>query len=220
MKKVILFWSGGKDSALALWHLRQNPEIEVVALITTLSEETNSNEIHGLPESLYSEQAKLLNLSLIRIYLPKNPTNSDYEKAIQSKLNLLKKSGVSALAFGDIHLKDIREYREKLCERLGFTTEFPLWDKNSKELLNIFFESGFKALVTSVYREKLDTSFLNKEFSRDWVESLPKSIDPMGEHGEFHTIITFMPGFKHRLNYSKTRAIEVGPYLVTQTREA
>lgn len=220
MKKVILFWSGGKDSALALWHLKKNPDIEVVALLTTLSEKTNSNEIHGLPETLYTEQAKLIGLPLIRVYLPQNPTNEEYEKAIFEKLNLLKKTGLTTLAFGDIHLQDVRQYREHLSARMGFEASFPLWGKKAEELLLIFFEMGFKAIVTSIYKDKLDVKFLNKEFNREWRNELPPHIDPMGENGEYHTIVTFMPGFKIRLNYSKSMAIDVGPYLVTQVREA
>lgn len=220
MKKVILFWSGGKDSALALWHLKKDPNVEVIALLTTLSETTNSNEIHGLPETLYTEQAKLLGLPLIRVYLPQNPTNEEYEHAILVKLNLLKKTGVRTLAFGDIHLNDVRSFRDEMASRLGFETLFPLWGKKSEELLSVFYEMGFKAIVTSIHKEKLDRKFLNKEFNREWLNELPGHIDPMGENGEYHTILTFMPGFKVRLNYSKSMALDVGPYLVTQIREA
>ena len=220
MKKVILFWSGGKDSALALWHLKKDPDVEVIALLTTLSEKTNSNEIHGLPETLYTEQAKLLGLPLIRVYLKENPTNEEYESAIYEKIKILKKTGVNALAFGDIHQQEIRSYREKIAQNFELQAIFPLWNKNHQDLLATFFEMGFKAIVTAIHRDKLDNTFLNKEFNRQWLSELPNNIDPMGENGEYHTIITFMPGFKIRLNYSKSMAVNVGPYLVTQTREA
>lgn len=220
MKKVILFWSGGKDSALALWNLRKDPAIEVTALLTTLSEETNSNEMHGLPESLYTEQAKLLGIPLIRVYLPKNPTNDEYEMAIFEKLNILKKAGIDTLAFGDIHLQDVKDYRQQMAKKVDLNTLFPLWGKSSVELLDTFFNLGFKAIVTSILKNKLDNKFLNKEFSREWLKELPDSVDQMGENGEYHTIVTFMPSFKVRLNYSKSQAIDVGPYLVTQIREA
>lgn len=219
MKKVLLFWSGGKDSALALYYLKKNPEIQIAALVTTMNAETNSNDFHGIPETLYNEQAKLLNLPLLRIFLPKNITNDEYEKLMLDKLKSFKKIGVDTLVFGDIHLAEVRNDHQKLADQLEMHAHFPLWGKKSAEVIQEFFSTGHRAIVTAIHTDFLAASFLNKEFSAEWVESLPEHCDAAGENGEYHTITTFGPYFKMRLNYSKTMAKAVGPYLVTQLRE-
>lgn len=219
MKKVLLFWSGGKDSAMALYYLKKDPEIQITALVTTMNAETNSNDFHGMPETLYNEQAKLLNIPLLRIFLPKEVNNEEYEKIITAKLASFKKIGVESIIFGDIHLVDVKNYHQKLASLLSMQAEFPLWGKTSSEVVKEFFQTGHRAIVTAIHTEYLPAHFLNKEFSAEWVESLPANCDPAGENGEYHTVTTFGPYFKMRLNYSKTMAKEKGPYLVTQLRE-
>ncbi len=219
MKKVILFWSGGKDSALALRHLSQDPSLKVIALFTTLDEKTCSNLTHGMPESLYQEQARLLNIPLVRAYLPENCSNEMYKKILAEKLSILKKSGAQCLAFGDIFLEDIKSFRNQIFSEMGFETLYPLWKKPDSELLNDFFENGYKAIVTSINEDVLDSKFLNKEYNREWIEALPVHVNPLGENGEFHTVLTYMPNFKIRMNYSKSMAKKRGSYLVTELRE-
>lgn len=219
MKKVLLFWSGGKDSAMALYYLKKMPEIQITALVTIMSAESNSNDVHGMPETLYNEQAKLLNIPLVRIFIPKEASNKDYEEILKDKLIAFKKINVDTLVFGDIQQQELRDDHTKLAQSLHLQAHFPLWGKTTKDVVDEFFSTGHRAIVTAIHTAYLPVSFLNKEFSKEWVESLPKECDSAGENGEYHTVVTFGPYFKMRLNYSKTMAKERGPYLVTQLRE-
>lgn len=218
-KKIILFWSGGKDSALALHHLKQDPQYEIIGLLTTFDQKSNTVKFHGIPDSLIGEQAKMLNLPLQRIFLPENCSNSIYIDKVSKILALFKKKNINHIAFGDIHLNDIRTFKEEMLAKIELKAVFPLWGKNSQDLNNEFFESGHKALVTGVMKDKLDYSFLACEFNKSYIDRLPPSIDPAGENGEFHTFVTFGPNFKMRIPFSKSIAIEEGPYLVSLIKE-
>lgn len=218
-EKVLLFWSGGKDSALALYELTQSPDYEVIGLITTFDREKNRVPFHGVPDSLILEQAKLLKLPLQRIFLPSNPTNDEYIKQVSTVLAMYKKRGIQHVAFGDIHLTEVREFKEKMLAPLEMTALFPLWNRTTQELTTKFFETGHKAIVTSIIVEKLGLNFLACEFNADYIERLPEGIDCSGENGEFHTMVTFGPTFKMRLAYSKSIAVEEGPYLVSLIKE-
>ncbi len=218
-EKILLFWSGGKDSALALHHLIQEAQYEIVGLVTTFNRDTNTVNFHGIPDSLIIDQAKMLKLPLQRIFLPANCSNTEYIDHVGKILLIFSRRGVHNVAFGDIHLEDIRKFREEMLVPLEMKAVFPLWGKDSKEVNNEFFKSGHKALVTSILKEKLDPSFLNCEFDQHFVNRLPKEVDPSGENGEFHTFVTFGPSFKMRVPFSKAIAIEEGPYLVSLMKE-
>jgi uncharacterized protein (TIGR00290 family) len=219
IEKVLLFWSGGKDSALALYELKKDPRYEVVGLITTLDREKNRVPFHGIPDTLILEQAKLMKLPLQRIFLPENATNEEYVNQVSNILSMFAKRGIKKVAFGDINLEDVRAFKEKFISDLGMTSLFPLWKRDTRELVNLFLETGHKALVTSVYGEKLGYDFLACEFNNDYIERLPKDIDPSGENGEYHTMVVFGPTFKMRLAYSKSIAVEEGPYFVSLVKE-
>ena len=218
-EKILLFWSGGKDSALALFELKKDPRYQVVGLVTVLDREKNRVPFHGIPDSLIVEQAKLMKLPLQRIFLPTNATNEEYVTQVSTILAMFAKRGIKHVAFGDIHLSDVKEFKEKFISELGMTSLFPLWGRNTKELVDQFIETGHKALVTSVYGEKLGYDFLACEFNHDYINRLPEGIDPSGENGEYHTMVVFGPAFKMRLAYSKAIAVEEGPYLVSLVKE-
>lgn len=218
-KKVLLFWSGGKDSALALHTLKQDSQYEIMGLITTFNRDRNTVNFHGIPDSLVIEQAKMLKLPLQRIFLPENCSNEEYINHVGKILAIFSKRGVHHVAFGDIHLKDIRKFREDMLLPLEMTPLFPLWGMDSKQICKAFFNSGHKALVTSILTSKLDNTFLNCEFDQAFIERLPEKIDPAGENGEFHTFVTYGPSFKMRVPFSKAMAIEEGPYLVSLMKE-
>jgi diphthamide synthase (EF-2-diphthine--ammonia ligase) len=196
-EKVLLFWSGGKDSALAYHYLKQNNDYEVVGLVTTFDREKNSVPFHGIPDSLIIDQAKMLNLPLQRIFLPE----------------------ISTVAFGDINQTEIRKFRESMLIPLKMKALFPLWGKKSMDLSREFLNTGHKALVTSIYTSKLDNTFLAVEFDHSWLDRLPPQIDPAGENGEFHTFVTFSPHFKMRVAFSKAIASNEGPYLISSVKE-
>jgi diphthamide synthase (EF-2-diphthine--ammonia ligase) len=132
---------------------------------------------------------------------------------------MYKKRGILNVAFGDINLEEIKIFKEKMIKDLGMNPLFPLWGKNTLELVEQFFATGHKALVTSVYGEKLGYNYLACEFNEEFIKRLPPGVDPAGENGEFHTFVTFGPTFKMRVAFSKSIAVEEGPYFVSLIKE-
>ncbi len=218
-EKVLLFWSGGKDSALALFDLQKDSKFEVVGLVTTFDREKNRVLYHGIPDRLILEQSKLLKLPLQRIFLPENATNEEYIKEVTTILAMYAKRGIKTVAFGDINLIEIRDFKEKMLIPIGMKALFPLWNQDTVELTKRFFSTGHKALVTSVYAEKLGYNYLACEFNEEYINRLPKDVDPAGVNGEFHTFVTYGPTFKMRIAFSKSIAVEEGPYLVSLIKE-
>ena len=218
-EKVLMFWSGGKDSALALYELNQNPVYEVVGLITTFDRDTNRVPFHGIPDTLILEQAKLLKLPLQRIFLSHNATNEEYSTQVKLMLSMYAKRGIKTVAFGDINLQDVREFKEKILLDLNMKALFPLWGMGTKSVTEKFFQTGHKALVTSVIEQKLGYNFLACEFNQDYIDRLPEGVDPAGENGEFHTFVTFGPTFRMRVAFSKAIAVIEGPYIVSLVKE-
>lgn len=125
-EKILLFWSGGKDSALALHYLKQNPQYEIVGLVTTFDKEQNTVRYHGIPDSLIMAQAKLINLPVQRIFLPADCTNAEYAEHVGKILSIFARKGIRTVAFGDIHLSDIRAFREEMLAKLDMKAIFPL----------------------------------------------------------------------------------------------
>ena len=218
-EKVLLFWSGGKDSALALHELKNNPHYEVVGLVTTFNREKNRVPFHGIPDTLILEQAKLLKLPLQRIFITENADNDEYIKQVTLILSMFAKRGIKTAAFGDINLQDVRKFKEDMLAQIDMKAIFPLWGMDTRSVVNKFFETGHKALVSSVLAEKLGYNFLACEFNEDYLNRIPEGIDPAGENGEFHTFVTFGPTFKMRVAFSKSIAVEEGPYLVSLLKE-
>lgn len=218
-EKIIIFWSGGKDSALSLHKIKTENKFEIACIFTTLNIKTNHVNFHGLPDKILVEQAKLLNIPLQRVYLPENPTNDDYKKEVGKILGLFSKKGIKHVAFGDINQKEIREFKEEFLKELDMTAHFPLWGMDTLEVAKQFLSSGHKAIVTGVLKKELGDNFLAREFNIDFLESLPKNIDPSGENGEFHTFCLYGPHFKTRVAFSKAIAIEEGPYIVSLIKE-
>lgn len=218
-EKVLLFWSGGKDSALALYELQNNPAYEVVGLITTLDREKNRVRFHGIPDVLVVEQAKMLKLPLQRIFLPTDATNEEYIAQVTYILSMFAKRGTKTVAFGDINLEELRTFKEHMLAKIDMKAIFPLWGQPTKDLVHKFLQTGHKALVTSVMASKLGYDFLACEYNEQYLERLPADIDPAGENGEFHTFVIFGPTFKMRVAYSKAIAVEEGPYLVSLVKE-
>lgn len=217
-KEIVLFWSGGKDSALTLFELIKNKDIKVIALISMIGESTNTVAYHGISESLLVEQSKLIGIPLHRVYIPENCTNSQYTQITTKALSPYLKRGIQEVAFGDISLRDIRSFREALMSKIGLKSIFPLWGKSNQQLQELFFNANFRTVITSILTDKLDHSFLGKELSRELLTKLPENIDPFGENGEFHTLTTFAPYFKLRLQTSISITKTEGPYEVCQVR--
>jgi uncharacterized protein (TIGR00290 family) len=190
--KVVVAWSGGKDSLLALWKLP--PEYEVVALLTNLNDERVS--IHGIRRRLIEAQADALGLPVQFITLPAQPTNDEYERLTAEAFAPFQAQGVRHVVYGDLFLEDIRQYRDRFLKRMGMEGVYPLWGVNTASLIHEFIDAGFKALLTCVDTTQLDAGFVGREIDSALLDELPPSVDPCGENGEFHTFAYDGPLFK------------------------
>ena len=202
MEPVIISWSGGKDSVLALYLL--NREVfNVRTLITSISEDYNRVSMHGVRKELLEKQANSIGIPLITISLPKETTNEEYEKIMKREMLYFKSHRIYHVVFGDIFLEDIRNYRESNLSKIGMKAMFPLWKKDTKELAQNFINLGFKAIITSIDSKFLEGSFIGKIFDRDFLDSLPPNVDPCGENGEFHTFVFDGPIFFDPVKFQK-----------------
>ncbi|MBI4282958.1 MAG: diphthine--ammonia ligase [Chloroflexi bacterium] len=198
-EKVILSWSGGKDSAMALYQIQQRQDYEVVTLLTTLSEEYDRVSMHGVRRVLLEEQSRSLGLPLEPVVLAPSHTNEEYEAKMQATLSKWQKAGISGVAFGDIFLADLRKYREDNLARMGMKAIFPIWGRDTAELTRSFVNLGFKAVVTCVDGKVLDKAFAGRVIDASFLAELPSNIDPCGENGEFHSFAFAGPIFKESL---------------------
>lgn len=186
---VVMSWSGGKDSALALWKLRNDPHYEVVALLTTLSETYRRIVMHGVREDILDAQAAQIGLPLHKVWLSEKPDNREYEGRIGTALRLFRDAGIRHIAHGDLFLEDVRAYRDQKLARLGMQGVYPLWGADTAALAREFTHRGFKARLSCVDGEKLEPHVAGREFDYVLQQDLPDDIDPCGEYGEFHSCV-------------------------------
>jgi uncharacterized protein (TIGR00290 family) len=198
-QKVILSWSGGKDSALAFMELSRDPRYRVGSLLTTITAGYARVSMHGVRVSLLEEQANSLDLPLIKVTIPQGSSNEQYESAMRKVLSRAQADGVTAVAFGDLFLEDIRRYREEKLSQVGMEAVFPIWKKDTCELANSFLKAGFKAVLVCVDSRFLDRSFAGRAFDESLLADLPHSVDPCGENGEFHTFVHAGPIFNRSI---------------------
>ncbi len=197
--KVILAWSGGKDSALALYELQKTENYEVAALLTTITRDYDRTSMHGLRRILLERQAKSLGFALEKVFISKNTTNEEYESKMREALAKYLTAGVSSVVFGDIFLEDVRKYREDNLSKIGMKAIFPVWKSDTTELAHTFIDSGFKAVVTCVDSNVLDKVFVGRVFDEQFLSELPATVDPCGENGEFHSFVYDGPIFGERI---------------------
>lgn len=196
---MVLCWSGGKDSALALHMLRRDNGSDVIALLTTITLDYDRVSMHGVRRTLVEEQARQLGLPLDVVSIGKDASNLDYEAQMKDRLLRHQEQGVSSVAFGDIFLEDVRRYREENLARVGMVALFPLWKQKTTVLARQFIGSGFKAVVTCVDSQALDGRFVGREYDESFLADLPPSVDPCGENGEFHSFVYDGPIFPERI---------------------
>ena len=195
--EAILFcWSGGKDSAMALYTLHQQGHFRVVALLTTVTETYERIAMHGVRRELLRRQAESLGLPLHEVSIPPQCVNSVYETRMEEALGLFYRQGVRKVAFGDIFLEDLRAYREKNLARIGMTALFPIWKRDTRELIRFFHQQRFRAVAACVDPKVLDPSFAGRELDESFFRDLPFHADPCGENGEFHTFVFDGPIFQ------------------------
>ncbi|HEV7936897.1 MAG TPA: diphthine--ammonia ligase [Solirubrobacteraceae bacterium] len=193
--RCALSWSGGKDSALALWALRLQ-DWEPTALITTVTDGYDRISMHGVRRELLTAQADAIDIPLIEVRIPPTCVNEVYEaRFAQAWATSAPLSGVESVVFGDLFLEDVRAYREQQLTSNGRRGLFPLWGRDTSELAHEFIAGGFEATIVCVNPRALDASFAGRRFDERLLHELPPSVDPCGENGEFHTFVHAGPIF-------------------------
>jgi uncharacterized protein (TIGR00290 family) len=196
-REPILFcWSGGKDSAMALHALLHRNDVQIAALLTTITEGYERISMHGVRRELLERQAQSIGLPLHEVRIPRQCVNPIYEARMEEALRIQLENGVQKVAFGDIFLEDLRAYREKNLARIGMTAIFPIWKRNTRELIRSFYANRFRAVAVCVDSKVLDPSFAGRELDDSFFRDLPPHADPCGENGEFHTFVFDGPIFQ------------------------
>lgn len=208
METVLLSWSSGKDSAWALHVLSQQTDVRVAALLTTFNCAADRVAMHAVRRSLVHMQAERIGLPLWQVELPWPCTNAHYEDLMRPVCGRALAEGITAIAFGDLFLQDIRDYRERQLQGTGLNPIFPLWQIPTACLAADMIAGGVKAKITCVDPSKLERSFVGRSFDKSFIESLPQAVDPCGENGEFHTFVYDSPVFTHPINVETGQIVE------------
>lgn len=196
---VLLAWSGGKDSSLALARLQADPAFRVCALVTAVTSGYDRISIHGVRRELLEMQAAAIGLPLIVATLSPGAPNAAYETAWAGALaeGTERFDGAKHVAYGDLFLEDVRAYREAQLRALGYTPLYPIWRENTAALARAFIGGGFRAVLTCVDTTQLDGRFAGREFNEELLSELPQTVDPCGERGEFHTFVWAGPHMRN-----------------------
>ena len=201
--KAFFNWSGGKDSALALYHVQKSGRYSVEKLLTNINGKHHRISMHGVREELLEQQAVSIGLPLQKIILSEEPSMPEYEQQMKENLLALKKENFTHAIFGDIFLEDLKTYREQQLARLGLTAIFPIWKRDSVELIHEFLDLGFKTILVCIKAGLLPKEFAGRIIDKDFLKDLPKNVDPCGENGEFHTFVFDGPVFSKPINFIK-----------------
>jgi uncharacterized protein (TIGR00290 family) len=204
---VLLSWSGGKDSAMALHMLRQDPSYKVECLLTTITEDYDRISIHGVRRALLHRQAEALDVDLFEVSIPAKCTHETYRSGMVAALTSQRLSGIDTHSFADLFLEDVRAYREANLAELGKRAIFPVWGHDTENLARDFISLGFHAVVVCVDSRILDQRFAGREFDRALLEDLPNHVDPCGENGEFHTFVYDGPGFRFPVRFERGETV-------------
>lgn len=196
---VVLSWSGGKDSALALRELRRSAGHHVAGLLTTITADHDRVSMHGVRRTLLEKQAASIGLPLHVMEIRTGAENDAYELAMLEALKGFPSRGVRTIAFGDLFLEDVRAYREELVARAGMKAIFPIWGRETAALAVDFIDSGFRAVLTCVDTQAVQPELAGRSYDHHLLEELPSSADPCGENGEFHTFVTGGPGLSEEV---------------------
>lgn len=199
MKRVLVSWSSGKDCAWTLHLLRQQPDIEVVGLLTTVNSEFDRVAMHGTRRCVLDAQARAAGLPLWDIPLPWPCSNEIYEERMANACSRAVAEHIDAIAFGDLFLQDIRAYRETQLGPTGLEPLFPLWEMPTGELAREMIADGLRAKLVCIDSRQLDPAFAGRDFDADLLRDLPSAVDPCGERGEFHTCVYGGPMFSSRI---------------------
>ncbi|MFZ3587699.1 diphthine--ammonia ligase [Bacillus sp. DJP31] len=200
-KRIVISFSGGKDSTLALHRLMTSDEWEIDSLFTTITEDYKRTSIHGVRETLLEQQASSLGIPLRKAYIPKACSNELYEQIMGKEVQKMMDDNVTHMMFGDIHLEDVKEYREKMLSQTSLKPVFPLWGEDPKKIMNEFLHLGFQTVLTCVDSKQLDSAFVGRVIDHEFIKDLPSGVDFCGENGEFHTFVFKGPIFETEINF-------------------
>jgi uncharacterized protein (TIGR00290 family) len=195
-ESVILSWSGGKDSCMAAYQLLASQKYEIASLLTTVTEGYDRISMHGVRRSLLEQQADSLGVPLHQIMIPKDCPNQIYEARMREALEHFKARGITKVAFGDLFLQEVKQYRDERLAQAGMTGLYPIWMRDTGELVSTFIDLGFRAILCCVDTQAIDASFAGREIDQALLRDLPDSADPCGENGEYHSFVYAGPIFK------------------------
>ncbi len=201
-EKIVFCWSGGKDSALALNRLRKDDRYEVVSLLTTCNEHFRRVSMHGVRLELVEQQAEAIGLPLEKIFVSQRSSNEEYQQKMSACLLAHKARGVTACAFGDIFLEDLKRWREENLARVGMRGVFPIWRMDSRELIREFFELGFGTVICCANDAYLDENAVGRKIDQEFIATLPPNVDPCGENGEYHSFAFAGPIFRAPVKFT------------------
>jgi uncharacterized protein (TIGR00290 family) len=206
-EKVVFTWSGGKDSAMALYELQRTGRHEVAALLTTVTEDYGRVSMHGVRSVLLERQAESLGIPLEKVHITKESTNAEYGEKMRETLERYRQQGVLSVVFGDIFLEDLRRYREENLSKAGMKGVFPIWKRDTAGLAREFMALGFGAVITCVDSEALGGGFSGRAYDEEFLSELPSSVDPCGENGEFHSFVYDGPIFRERIGFQRGEVV-------------
>jgi len=198
---ILMCWSGGKDSAMALYDVLTVERRRVAALLTTVTEGFDRISMHGVRRELLERQAAAIGLPLHQVTIPPQCVNPVYEARMEEALRVHLAGGIHEVAFGDIFLEDLRVYREKNLEKVGMRGVFPIWKRDTRKLVASFLQLGFRAVAVCVDLKALPASFAGREIDAQFIKDLPPGADPCGENGEFHSFVFDGPIFKQPVHF-------------------
>ncbi len=206
--KTVMAWSGGKDSACALWRLQQDKRYEVTGLLTTLTEGFDRISMHGVRRELLAAQAQALGLPVYEVWIPQGASNEVYEQRMGAMVEQIVSDGVKAVAFGDLFLEDIRAYREKMLAPTGLEPLFPLWGAPTAALARRIIADGFRAVLACVDPRAVPAEFAGREYDEALLDEMPPEADLCAERGEFHTFVYDAPNYASPIAFTRGEVVE------------
>ena len=199
---VLVSWSGGKDSCMALREAQRTSNIRVGALLTTVTRDFDRISMHGVRRALLERQAASLGIPLHKIFISKGASNEEYEAKMGEAFSEYRGRGIDTVVFGDLFLEEIRAYRERLIAKHDMASLYPIWGRDTSQLIRDFISLGFKTAIVCVDPKKLDPSFVGRVIDEELLAQLPLHVDPCGENGEFHTFVFDGPIFKNPVKFT------------------
>jgi len=213
--KAFMSWSSGKDSAFALYEAQRSGMADIVGVLTTVNEVYDRVAMHGVRSVLLDRQIAALGLPCIKVPLPSPCPNEIYEARMTEAVAQIKAQGVRHMVFGDLYLEDIRAYREEKLSASGMEGIFPLWKRNTTALAGEMIDSGLVAHIVCLDPKRIDRKFAGRQFDRALLAELPPGIDPCGENGEFHTVVSAGPMFNKPIPITVGETVEREGFVFT-----